>query len=143
MSAEKPQSDLEQSRQIVTHQRVALAKALRARKFRREPTPSERLLWRRLRGRRLGGFKWRRQQVVDGFSVDFYCDASGLVIELDGPVHDEQMEVDELRDRNLQARGLRVLRFRNKEVERHTSAVLQRILAACRASGDRGAPTDP
>jgi very-short-patch-repair endonuclease len=95
-------------------------------------TPEERILWRLLRARRLNGMHFRRQQVIDGFIVDFYCHAAGLVVEIDGGIHAEQQEYDAERDRVLSARGLRILRVTNEDVRRDAATVLRRIAAACR-----------
>ena len=92
-------------------------------------TPAERVLWRVLRGRQLDGLRFRRQQIIDGYIVDFYCHASGLVVELDGPIHLAQAEYDRERDLALAARGLRVLRFPNEEVIQDLPVVLDRIRA--------------
>jgi len=61
-----------------------------ATQMRREMTASENLLWQHLRANRLDGLHFRRQQVVDGFMVDFYCHAARLVVEVDGAVHARQ-----------------------------------------------------
>jgi very-short-patch-repair endonuclease len=63
---------------------------MRAREFRRNPTPAEQLLWNFLRCRDLDGFKFRRQVVIGPFIVDFYCPAKQLVIEIDGLSHADQ-----------------------------------------------------
>src|SRR5215207_3725346 len=91
---------------IVVGQRVAREKVERAKALRREMTPAERRLWQQLRDHRLAGLRFRRQQVVNGFIVDFYCHAAALVVEVDGSVHSEQAEYDAERDRILAARGL-------------------------------------
>ncbi len=82
-------------RNIVIGQRVADAKHARAREMRTAPTAEEELLWQRLRRNALGGFHVRRQQVIDGFIVDFYCHATGLVVEVDGAIHDQQASYDQ------------------------------------------------
>ncbi len=87
------------------------------------------MLWQRLRENRLGGLHFRRQQVIDGFIVDFYCHAAGLVIEVDGPVHRLQHQSGEERDRVLGGRGLTVLRVTNDQVRHDIDAVAQGILA--------------
>ena len=115
-------------RNIVIGQRISSPKAEQARRFRQDQTAEEDLLWQRLRANRLGGLHFRRQQVIDGFIVDFYCHAAGLVIEVDGPVHGLQRERDQERDRVLRGRGLSVLRVTNEEVRKEINAVLQRIL---------------
>ncbi len=94
-------------------------------------TEAEQLLWNRLRGNQLRGFHFRRQQVIDGFIVDFYCHAAGLVLEVDGGIHAAQGEYDEQRDLALSRRGLRVLRVRNGEVLRNLDEVVARVAQAC------------
>jgi very-short-patch-repair endonuclease len=74
---------------------------------------------------------FRRQQIIVGFIADFYCHAAGLVIELDGGIHQRQAGYDAERDKILTARGLRVMRFKNEEVLRDLKGVLARIQAAC------------
>jgi very-short-patch-repair endonuclease len=101
-----------------------------ARQLRRAPTPEEKKLWQRLRGNRLHGLHFRRQQIIDGFIVDFYCHAAALVIEVDGPVHKGRLDQDFYRDTALRARGLHVLRVTNDEVRDDVEAVVQRILLA-------------
>jgi len=118
-------------RYIIVGQKVDSPKVQRAKELRREMTPAESLLWERLRGNRLCGLHFRRQQVIDGFIVDFYCHAGGLVVELDGGVHTAQAGYDAERDRVLARRELRVLRIGNVEVERNIDEVLERIARAC------------
>ena len=99
-----------------------------ARSFRREPTPAEAAAWGLLRGRKLLGLKFRRQQVVAGFIVDFYCASLRLALELDGGVHDDtaQAEHDALRTRALSALAIDVVRIRNDHVTEHA---LRELLA--------------
>jgi very-short-patch-repair endonuclease len=119
-------------RNIVIGQKIDPAKAQRAKMLRRRMTKAERMLWHHLRANRLGGFQFRRQQVIDGFIVDFDCHAGGLVIEVDGTIHKEQVEYDVQRDCVLAARGLDVLRVKNHEIQNDLGAVLDRILAVIR-----------
>ena len=116
---------------IVIGQPVDSVKLRRAKELRRAMTEEERVLWRHLRTNRLGGLHFRRQQVIDGFIVDVYCHKAGLVVEVDGEVHARQAGYDRERDRVLAARGLRVLRFTNREVRTALAGVLARIAAAC------------
>ena len=101
-----------------------------ARRMRRNPTPAEALLWEHLRNGKLDGMHFRRQQVIDGFIVDFYCHAKGLVIEIDGGIHDLQIEHDTDRSRLLAARGLRIIRFCNESVTTDVGHVLAQNAAA-------------
>ena len=104
----------------------------RAKQMRRELTPHERVLWNALRRKQLDGCHFRRQQVIDGYIVDFYCHAASLVIEIDGPIHDQQREYDQERDETLARRGMLIMRVRNEEVERDLAGVLGRIRKVCR-----------
>ena len=111
----------------VKGQQVARGKLVRSRELRQEMTDAERVLWERLRGSQLSGLRFRRQQVIDGFIVDFYCHAAQLVIEVDGHVHADQVDYDAARDDALAGRGLRVMRVTNDEVLRDLEGVLERI----------------
>ena len=102
----------------------------RARGLRRNQTDAERKLWYYLRNRRLSGHKFRRQQEIDQYIVDFVCVDAMLVIELDGGQHAEQQEYDGRRTRYLQAKGYRVLRFWNNEALTKMESVLEVILEA-------------
>ena len=105
-----------------------------SRRLRQASTRAERILWQSLRGNRLDGWHFKRQEVISGFIVDFYCHRAALVVELDGSVHLHQREYDAERDQLLEARGLRILRFTNDAVEQGSASVLQQIAAACRQS---------
>lgn len=118
---------------IVVGQQVTPAKVARARELRSSATFEERILWEHLRAHRLRGLHFRRQQVIDGFIVDFYCHSERLVIEVDGEVHEAQTEYDAERDTILRARGLRMLRFTNSEVRECLPAVIDRIVGICAA----------
>ena len=115
---------------IVTGQKVSPEKLERARELRREMTPAERRLWQRLRADRLDGWHFRRQQVIAGFIVDLYCHKGGLVVEIDGPIHQQQNIEDRERTRVLTESGLKVIRFNNRQVMNHMDQVLDVILEA-------------
>jgi very-short-patch-repair endonuclease len=117
---------------VVRGHHVEEAKKCRARELRREMTPAERALWARLRGNRLDGLHFRRQQIIHGFIADFYCHAAAFVVEVDGPVHDEQSEADAGRDEVFRSLGLRVFRFTNEAVFQRMDDVLRRIAEVCR-----------
>jgi len=89
-----------------------------ARQLRSNPTDAERKLWRMLRLKQMGGFRFRRQQPVGPYVVDFFCPAAKLVVELDGDQHgaDEKMAYDAARTQWLENHGYKVLRFANSEV---------------------------
>jgi very-short-patch-repair endonuclease len=122
------------AKRIVTGQKVSPVKLQRAKELRRKMTKAEHILWAHLRTNKLSGFHFRRQQIIDGFIVDFYCHAASLVLEVDGGIHQKQKEYDEERDRVIAAHQLRVLRFTNDEVEQELDAVLRKIEIACRTN---------
>jgi len=111
---------------IIPGQRVTKEKQERARELRREMTPAEKLLWEELRANRLG-VHFRRQQVIAGFIVDFYCHKAELIVEVDGDIHDLQQEEDTRREKALRELGLKIVRFRNDEVVKDLSAVVEKI----------------
>lgn len=111
---------------IVTEQKVTKEKLQRAKELRRNMTPAEKILWKELRANKLG-VHFRRQQVIAGFIVDFYCHKSALVIEFDGDIHDLQHEEDLRREKVLSEIGLKIIRFRNDEVVKKLSMVVERI----------------
>ena len=91
-------------------------------------TPAEKLLWQELRAKKLG-VHFRRQQVIAGFIVDFYCHKAGLVIEVDGDLHDLQQDEDARQERALREMGLKIaLRgFGNDEVMKNLSHLVGKI----------------
>ena len=111
---------------IVTEQRVAKAKLERAKELRREMTPAEKLLWHEIRAKKLG-VRFRRQQVIQGFIVDFYCHKAALVIEVDGDIHDLQQEEDARREKVLREMGLAIVRFRNEEILKDLFVIVGKI----------------
>ena len=82
------------------------------------------------------GVHFRRQQVIQGFIVDFYCHKAGLVIEVDGDIHDLQKEEDERWEKVLNEMGLRIVRFGNDEVVKSLSAVVEKIKSCIIGTGD-------
>ena len=88
---------------------------------------AEKLLWDAIRGGRVDGHRFRRQQVILGFVVDFYCHAARLVVEVDGPVHDQTIEADAAKDHILATQDIRVLRFRNHQIINGLPYVLDRL----------------
>ena len=96
--------------------------------LRSSQTDAEHRLWYYLRNRHSQGFKFRRQQIIQGYIVDFVCLKTKLVIELDGSQHTEQQTYDETRTQKLQKEGFRVLRFWNVEVFTNIEGVLAVIM---------------
>ena len=94
--------------------------------LRRNETIAEKLLWEKLRNNQLGGLKFRRQHPVNIYIADFYCHKFKLIIELDGDYHnqEEQKQKDEVRTEVLRLNDLKIIRFKNEEVEQDINQVL-------------------
>lgn len=103
-----------------------------ARTLRNNPTDVERLLWRHLRFWQLDGYKFRRQQPLGNYIVDFVCLKRRLIIELDGGQHAEQFNYDAARDAWLRREGFTILRFWNNDVTKNIDGVKEQILKALR-----------
>lgn len=112
-----------------------------ARRLRRNSTDTERLIWQRLRGRRLGGFKFRRQRPISGYVVDFVCMERMLVVEIDGGQHEWRAAQDERRTVALEAAGFRVVRFWNNDVMADIDGVLRQLLLVLEAAETQEAPS--
>jgi len=102
-----------------------------ARELRNNGTDVERLLWRHLRNSQLEGIKFRRQQVIESYIVDFVSFDTRIVIELDGGQHAENEIYDEQRDACLRANGFAVLRFWNNDVITNIEGVLEVVRQRC------------
>jgi very-short-patch-repair endonuclease len=96
--------------------------------MRREPTDAEAAMWRRLRGRRLVRFKFRRKVPFQDFILDFVCFEKQMIIEIDGSQHAESAR-DAAREAVLIAEGFRIARYWNNDVLQQPSSVLEDILA--------------
>lgn len=99
-----------------------------ARKNRNNPTEAERCLWQQLRTNGLG-VRFRRQHIIGDYIGDFVCVEKKLIIEVDGPYHftEEQTQEDEIRSRNLQSMGYRIVRFTNDEIFGNIDSVINKI----------------
>lgn len=98
-----------------------------AKQLRQQPTPAEHRLWQYLRNKQLLGYKFRRQHAIYNYIADFYCRARMLVIEVDGSIHNQQVEHDQTRDKNLESLGYTVVRFTNAAVLNDIENVLSKI----------------
>lgn len=101
----------------------------RAKTLRNKMTKAEQLVWERLKGNQLQGFKFRRQHPIQKFIVDFYCHKLKLVIEIDGKYHEteEQKQYDLKRSEILKFHELRILRFTNDEIFTDIDSVIIKI----------------
>ena len=107
----------------------------RARELRKNPTEAEHMLWRHLRLRQLGGCKFRRQQPIGKYIVDFVCFEKRLIVEVDGGQHSGNINYDSERDAWLEKQGFSVLRFWDNQVLKEMEAVEEVIMGTL---GDRG-----
>ena len=98
-----------------------------AKVLRGNQTDAERTLWRHLRNRQIGGYKFRRQVPIGNYIVDFVCFETRLIIEVDGGQHAVQLTADEARTDWLQSQGFTVLRFWNNDVLKNTAGVVEQI----------------
>ena len=110
-----------------THNHPALREHRRA--LRHGATPAERRLWKQLRKRQVGGWRFRRQYSVGPFVLDFYCPEARLGVELDGSAHDDPTRpaYDGERERRLGEEGVRVIRFENRLVMEQVDVVVAAI----------------
>ena len=90
------------------------------------PTEAESLLWKHLKSCKTG-YKIRRQHVIDKYVVDFVCLSHKLIIEIDGPIHLQQIEEDRLRTYDLNDKGFNVIRYTNEEVFENAALIAQKI----------------
>jgi len=99
-----------------------------ARQLRKNPTDAERALWGKLRLWQLDGIKFRRQQPLGPYIVDFVCLEKRLVVEVDGGQHAEDANYDSDRDAWLREQGFVILRFWNNDVLKNIEGVMTVIV---------------
>ena len=109
---------------IIKGQFISEGKRILAKQFRQEMTPTEKIVWEKVRANRLG-VKFRRQQIVAGFIADFYCHSAALAIEIDGATHDEVADAE--RDAIFAGLGIQTLRITNQEVYENSQRVEKKI----------------
>ena len=115
---------------IIRGRSVSAEKIAKAKELRKNMTNAEKILWQYLRENRLG-WHFRRQQIIHGFIVDFYCHQKSLIIEVDGEIHQHQIEEDKKREDALKEYGFKIIRFTNQEVEKSLYQVLVKIRKFC------------
>ena len=100
----------------------------KARQLRRNPTDVERLLWQKLRFWQVDDYKFRRQQPLGNYIVDFVCLQKRLIVELDGGQHADKANYDTQRDAWLRDQGFSILRFWNNDVLNNIDGVMELIV---------------
>jgi very-short-patch-repair endonuclease len=118
-----------QEKKLFIPQPVPLPLLKAARDLRSNMTDAEQILWRCLRRKQIGGFRFRRQHPFERFVLDFYCCDAKLAIELDGGQHNEPAvkDHDEARTALLEKHGIQVIRFWNNEILLNIEGVLESI----------------
>jgi very-short-patch-repair endonuclease len=108
-----------------------------ARDMRKNPTAAEQKLWKYLRKRQVCDVKFRRQMAIDRYIVDFCSPSIKLIIEIDGPTHEDCEEEDALRQKKLESYGFDFLRFKNQTVLFNLEGVLEVIYETVRKKTQR------
>jgi len=98
-----------------------------ARELRKKGTYAEVLLWTYLKKKQMNGYRFTRQKPIGEYIVDFYCGKLGLAIEIDGITHDDKVEYDKTRQKEIEKQGVEFLRFTDDEVKGNTESVLNII----------------
>jgi very-short-patch-repair endonuclease len=103
----------------------------RARKLRSNMTKAEIILWSRLRSKQINGYKFRRQQPLLDYIVDFYCEDLKLIIEVDGEIHflSEKINYDSKRNNMLKANGYNIIHLSNFEIETEINSTINKIIS--------------
>ncbi len=101
-----------------------------SKQLRKQATPAERILWQQLRKKHIAGMKFRRQQSIGNYIVDFICPEKRLIVEIDGGQHNEDKIVrqDQERTEWLHSQGYQILRFWNNEVIDNYEGVIIKYL---------------
>lgn len=107
----------------------------KAKELRNEPTEAERILWSRLKQSKMSDYKFRRQQPVGSYIVDFVCFSKSLIVELDGGQHHDQKVWDIRRDAWLKSEGFTVLRFWNNDVTENLESIASVIIDELKKEG--------
>jgi very-short-patch-repair endonuclease len=103
----------------------------RARVLRSNMTKAEIILWSSLRSKQINGYKFRRQQPLLDYIVDFYCEDLKLIIEVDGEIHflSEKINYDSKRNNMLKANGYNIIHLSNFEIETEINSTINKIIS--------------
>jgi len=112
---------------LIQYQKIKPEKLALAKYFRSHMTPAEKCFWNMVRRNQIEGLQFRRQQIIHGFIADFYCNQVNLVVEIDGGIHEQQKDYDELRQHIIAACDINVIRFTNEEVMNKSDWVVKRL----------------
>jgi very-short-patch-repair endonuclease len=107
-------------------------KKIFAKQLRKGPTKTEKIVWELIRNRKFMGLKFRRQHVIEGFVLDFYCHEMKLGIEIDGGIHFRRKDYDRLRQEVIESESVNLIRITNKQIAENKRAILEKIKDAIR-----------
>ena len=104
-------------------------KTILARNLRKNSTIQERRLWNLLKNKQFYNLKFKRQQPIGDYIVDFVCREAKIIIEIDGGQHNfsENIELDKIRTEFLNSLGYKVIRFWNNEIYENINGVLEKL----------------
>src|SRR5258706_9537301 len=114
----------------MTRRKATPRKTTQARSLRRGASATEQRLWRLLRGRRVGGFKFRHRSLVYGYIPDFWCPEAKLAIEIDGNEYAAKQERDAIRDTRFFSHGIHTVHVPSDLVRHDSAGALDLIRAA-------------
>jgi very-short-patch-repair endonuclease len=112
---------------LIRLQKVSSDKLKLAKWMRSNMTLAEKCFWNGVKTDKFMGLHFRRQQIIHGFIADFYCEALNLVVEVDGGIHEQQKDCDQLRTKIINRYGIKVIRFSNEEVLNKSDWVMRKI----------------
>ena len=104
-----------------------------ARILRKDQTKAEKIIWELLRNRKFMDLKFRRQHVIEGFVLDFYCHELRLGLEIDGSVHLKKKEYDALRQNIIESEGITIIRIANNEITKDKKSILVKLKKSCQS----------
>ncbi|MBT3581767.1 DUF559 domain-containing protein [bacterium] len=108
-----------------------------ARELRKEQTLTEQLVWKALRDRKYQYYKFRRQHIIKGYVVDFYCHKLRLAIEIDGKIHENQEDYDEMRQAEIEFQGIKFIRIDTRDIYKNINILLTKIDTVIQSAGVR------
>ncbi len=99
----------------------------KARQLRSRMTPSEVIIWEKLKNKQICGVRFRRQHPIEIFIVDFYCHAAKLVVEIDGKIHLATKDYDNERTKEINKYNILILRYTNDEITNNLNKIIKEI----------------
>jgi len=106
-------------------------------KLRKNQTPSEEIMWEVLRWKQLAWLKFRRQHPFGRYIADFFCSKEKIVIEIDGKIHDNQKEYDDIRESIIEQYWVKILRFSNDQISNNLEEILEEIVLSLPPEGGK------